>query len=194
MVSGRHLASEELAAYLDKTLSEAERARVEAHLADCDACREELVSAAKLLQHAPRSTRWFIGLSAIAAAAVLAVFVGRASIDSEPFAGEQLRGGDTPFASEGSPSVRAVAPIGRKSIGAGIGFIWRPIVPEAVYRFTLTDDRGGIIWVETTSDTTLPLPNHIVLGQGRTFHWYVDVLRPDGSSATTGIKSFQVVP
>jgi len=192
MTTARHLASEEVAAYLDKALSKAECARVESHLADCDTCHEEIVSVSKLLERAPRSGRRFIALPAIAAAAVLAVFLVRPSFDSELPARGQLRGSDTPFASEGVSGVRAVAPIGRQSMGDGIVFVWHPALPGALYRFTLTDDRGGKIWVGSTNDTTLAIPNDTLLLKDRSYHWYVDVLQPDGSSATTGITSFQV--
>jgi hypothetical protein len=193
MTAAGHLTSEEVAAYLDNTLSEAECAHVKSHLADCDACRGEIVSVSKLLEGAPRSRRRFVALSAMAAAAVLAVFLARPSIDSELPAGVQLRGGDAPSATEGVSGLRAVAPIGRQTMGGGIVFVWHPALPGATYRFTLTDDRGGKIWVGSTNDTTLAIPNNALLLQDRSYHWYVDVLQPDGSSATTGITSFQVV-
>jgi hypothetical protein len=193
MSTAPHLASEEVAAYLDNTLSEAECARVKSHLADCDVCREEIVSVSKLLEGAPRSRRRFIALPAIAAAAVLVIVLARPSIDSESPAGGQLRGSEAPFASEGVSGLKAVAPIGRQTNGDGIVFVWHPALPGATYRFTLTDDLGGKIWVGSTTDTTLALPGETSLPGNRGYHWYVDALRPDGSSATTGITSFEVV-
>ena len=193
MTTAGHLASEEVAAYLDKALSEAECARVESHLADCDACREEIVSVSRLLEPVPRSKRRAFALSTIAAAAVLAVFVGRTVIDSE-FSAERLRGRDAPFAFEGVTRVRAVAPIGRHSAGSGIVFVWRAASPGTVYRFTLTDDGGETIWAGSTNDTTLVDPGAAGMSKGRSYHWYVDAVQPDGSSATTGVTSFQVAP
>lgn len=193
MTTSGHLASEEVAAYLDKTLSKAECARVESHLADCDTCHEEIVSVSTLLEGAPRSRRRFVALSAMAAAAALAVFLVRPSTESELPAGGRLRASDTPFASEGVSGVRAVAPVGRQSISDGIVFVWRPTVPGAAYRFTLTDDRGDKVWAGSTNDTTLIVPDDALLLKDRSYHWYVDALGPDGNSATTGITSFQVV-
>lgn len=193
MSSATHLTSEEVAAYLDNTHSEAECARVKSHLADCDVCREEIVSVSKLLEGAPRSRRRFIALPAIAAAAVLVVFLARPSFDSELPSSGQVRGRDAPFASEGVSGVRAIAPIGQQADAGGIVFVWHPALPGATYRFTLTDDRGGKIWVGSTNDTTLAIPNDASLLKNGSYHWYVDVLQPDGSSATTGITSFQVV-
>lgn len=193
MTADRHLASEEVAAYLDNTLSEAECARVRSHLADCNACREELVSVSRLLEGAPRSRRRFVALSSMAAAAVLAIFLVRPLTDSDLPATGQLRGSVTPLTGEGVSGLQAVAPIGRQTIGDGIVFVWHPALPGATYRFTLTDDLGGKIWVGSTTDTTLALPDETSLPRNRGYHWYVDALRPDGSSATTGITSFEVV-
>lgn len=192
MTTERHLTSEEVAAYLDNTLSDAECARVKAHLADCDACRQEIVTVSKLLEGTPRSRGRFVAVSAMAAAAVLVVFLVRPSTDLERLAGGQLRGGDTPFASEGVSRVRAVAPIGPQRSVDRIVFVWHPTLPGAAYRLTLTDERGDKILVRSTNDTTLTIPDGTSPLKDGSYHWYVDVLQPDGSSATTGITSFQV--
>jgi len=76
MSTGPHLGSEEVAAYLDNTLSDAECARVKAHLADCDVCREEVVSVSKLLERAPQSRRRAITFSTLAAAAMFIAIIG----------------------------------------------------------------------------------------------------------------------
>ena len=193
MSTGPHLGSEEVAAYLDNTLSDAECARVKAHLADCDVCREEVVSVSKLLERAPQSRRRAITFSTLAAAAaVLAFLLVRPSLDSNAPGRVAVRGGDTPFASEGTSGASAIAPIGRQTGGDSILFVWHQASAGATYRFTLTDERGGKIWVGSTNDTTLAMPKRTALVPNRNYNWYVDVLLPDGSSATNGITSFQV--
>jgi hypothetical protein len=192
MTTERHLTSEEVAAYLDNTLSDVECAEIKSHLAECDVCRDEVVSVSKILGGAPRSRGRIMAFSAMAAAAVLAIFVVRPSFDSRLPASGPVRGGDAPFASEGVSGIRAIAPIGRQSRGDGIVFIWHPASPGAAYQLTLTDDRGGKIWVGSANDTTLSIPNDALVLKDGSYHWYVDVLQPDGSSATTGITSFQV--
>src|SRR3712207_4405663 len=47
--SSGHLPAADFAAYLDGRLDAADRARAEAHLADCDECRRELVEIRALL-------------------------------------------------------------------------------------------------------------------------------------------------
>ncbi len=194
MSTAPHLGSEEVAAYLDNTLSEAECARVKAHLADCDVCREEIVSVSKLLERAPKSRRRVIAFSTLAAAAaVLTVFLVRPSLDSTVPGRVAVRGRDTPFGSEGVFGVRAIAPIGRQTGGDSIVFVWHQPSSGATYRFTLSDERGEKIWIGSTNDTTLAIPKQTALLPNRNYNWYVDALLPDGSSATTGITSFQVV-
>lgn len=193
MRNGPHLGSEELAAYLDNTLSDAECARVKAHLADCDVCREEVVSVSRLLERAPRSRRRLIAFSSVAAVAALALFLVRASPDSSSLTTEAVRGRNTPLASEGMSRVRAIAPIGPQATLDNILFVWHRPAPGTTYRFTLTDERGVKIWVGSTNDTTLVIPKQFALVSKQTYNWFVDALLPDGSSATTGITSFQVV-
>jgi hypothetical protein len=193
MSTGPHLGSEEVAAYLDNTLSDAECARVKAHLADCDVCREEVVSVSKLLERAPRSRRRVIALGSVLAAAALAFLLVRPSADSNPPARVAVRGPDTPLASEGVSGVRAIAPIGAQTTGDNMLFVWHRPSQEATYRFTLTDDRGKKIWVGSTNDTMLVVPKQFALVAKHTYNWFVDALLPDGSSATTGITSFQIV-
>ena len=194
MTSSAHLTSEEIAAYVDDTLSEADCARVKSHLADCAACREEIVSVSRLVEAAPRSRRRFVAFSAIAAvAAVMLVFLVRPSNDSGLTTGGRLRGPQHPAISEGVTAVRAIAPVGEQTSNAGIVFAWHPLSPSAAYHLTLTDDQGGKLWVAPTNDTTLQLPKGISLLPRRSYYWYADVLQEDGSTATTGIISFQVV-
>jgi hypothetical protein len=107
--------------------------------------------------------------------------------------GETVRGRDTPLASEGASRVQAIAPIGPQTTGDNILFVWHRPSPGATYRFTLTDERGAKIWVGSTNDTTLVIPKQFALVRKQTYNWFVDALLPDGSSATTGITSFQVV-
>jgi hypothetical protein len=193
MSTGPHLGSEEVAAYLDNTLSDAECARVKAHLADCDICRREVVSVSKLLERAPRSRGRVIAFSGVAAAAVLAFLLLRPAPDSGSLTSPAVRARDTPLTSEGVSGVRAIAPIGPLTTGDNILFVWHRPSPGATYRFTLTDERGKKVWVGSTNDTTLAVPKQLTLAAKQSYNWFVDALLPDGSSATTGITSFQIV-
>lgn len=187
----RHLTSEEVAGYLDQALSEVDSARIRVHLASCAPCRDEIRSASRLLERAPRARSRFV-MPAVAAAAVLAVLLGKAVIDANS-PSEQLRGNTSPAVHEGVSAFQAVAPIGRQRLGDRTVFVWRPMSPLATYRLTLTDERGERIWVQSTTDTSVALADRTALTEGLVYHWYVDALLPDGTTATTGIASFQVV-
>lgn len=81
-----HLDAHVVAAYLDRRLPDTEAATVEAHLVDCTACRSEVVALGDLMR--PRQSRrrlQYTGV-AIAAAAVLLLFVspGRLGIPGGP--------------------------------------------------------------------------------------------------------------
>src|SRR5205085_4681349 len=76
-----------LAAFLDGRLTAAERAQIEAHLADCSECRELLADATRSvteLEAAPQQasagaapiSRWPWVLAALAAAAAIVLVVG----------------------------------------------------------------------------------------------------------------------
>ena len=193
MTDGPHLTSEEVASYIDNTLSAAECARAKAHLADCDACRDEIVSVSKLIQRAPRSRHRLVGFSVVAAAAaIVVILVARPSADSDSTAAAPLRGRDTLGPSEGVNLVSAVAPLGTQSTSEDILFVWHRVAAGAEYRLTLTDDRGGKLWTGSTNDTTLRIPKGAVTLPKGEYHWYVDVLQTDGGTATTGIKSFGI--
>lgn len=191
MMGEPHLTSEEVAAYVDEALSEADSARIRSHLASCEECRSEVQSVSRLLEGAPRARRRFVYVPALAAAAVVAVLIGRAATDGD--APERLRTRTTPAAHEGVSAVEGLAPIGRQNIGDRIVFVWRPPLAGATYRLTLTDQRGGKIWTGSTNDTTITLPDAAVLRENQTYHWFVDALLPDGTDATTGVTSFRAV-
>src|SRR3989338_3900686 len=66
-----HLENTEVAAYLDKVLSPADRARVEGHLADCGEGRAEVREVGRLLGSRNQLRRWIV-IGTLAAAAVMA--------------------------------------------------------------------------------------------------------------------------
>ena len=191
MTDSPHLTSEQVAAYLDDTLPEAECARVKAHLADCSACRKEIVSVSSLVEKAPRSRRRLVALSTMAVAAAVLVIVF-ARVPSNGLSERTAVRGSTTPAGEGAATVEPIAPVGSQTTRGEIVFVWHPASPRATYRVTLTDDRGGKLWTGSTNDTTLAMPKSTAVLAGQRYYWYVDVLQADGAPATSGITSFQV--
>lgn len=191
MTEEPHLTTEEVAAYVDDALSEAESVRIKAHLATCEACRSEVLSVSRLLETAPRARRRFAYWPALAAAAVVAVLIGRAVTDGDT-PNDRVRGATAEPVHEGVAAFQALSPLGRHPVGDRIDFVWRPPLAGATYRFTLTDERGGKIWTGSTNDTTITLPDRTAVRENTSYQWYVDALLPDGSAATTGIVSFRI--
>ncbi|HEX4628310.1 MAG TPA: zf-HC2 domain-containing protein [Gemmatimonadales bacterium] len=188
-----HLASTELAGYLDSRLAAADRARIEAHLADCAACRGELIDAGRLLKSLPeRRSRFMWGAAGAAgvAAAVVALVVAR----SGPQVGSLRpgeRGGDA-----GTPAIAVVRPGSGAIVSPSAPeFVWHPAGADAQYRVTLTTERGDVVWASTVlADTVRVVPASVRLRGGQEYFWYVDALLPDGRSATSGVRRFTVPP
>lgn len=204
-----HLSGVEAAAYVDGRLSPVERARAEAHMEACDACRSEVVEVARVIvpdgetvsdpQAAPgrptvsrRGRRLLLPGLGIAAAAALAVVLFWPSLPTDSERGTP-RDAERIVETEGVPTLGVVRP----EAGGALGreerlFVWRGADADAVYRLTLSDEVGRTLWNESTGDTTLVLPDEVVLQAGATYFWRVDALLRTGRSATTRVRSFTV--
>jgi hypothetical protein len=178
-----HPSVEEIAAYLSGRMSPESVQRVDAHLSLCSACRGEVVSArAVLSERDRRPRRWMI--PALVAAGVLAAIVVRPSAESD-----RQRGTDKSAAS-GRASFAAIAPL-RETSAAGVQFIWNDLGDGPLYHITLSDSSGGEVWEAETADTTITLPDSLVLRVGERYLWYVDASTQGGLTATTGVHSFR---
>jgi hypothetical protein len=193
-----HLESEEVAAYLDGGLSAKERARAESHLAECDICRAEVVEVSRLLATPAPARRPFPRwpAAALAAAAVIAMlFLLRpADVLLRPDT-ETLRVAEPAIRPDGVESIPVITPPADTPVPAeDLAFAWHSAEPEALYRFTLTEETGEVLWTVATSDTALALPGGLDLRAGGTYFWHVDALLPDGRSATTRVQRLTTRP
>lgn len=193
--SREHLSAADAAAYLDGRLNPADRARAEAHLADCGECRHELVALRAVLADADRSDgaavvrrrrrRLSVPLG-MAAAAVLLIAVATTLRRSDPIV-------------ERAPSDAGSARLATHGPRDGVSservvFVWAPAEPGSSYRLTVTDSAGAPVWSTSTTDTALALPPATKLLSGRRYHWYVDALVGDGHTITSGVRSFSTAP
>jgi hypothetical protein len=193
-----HLADDVIAAYLDRALAAPARAVAEAHLADCQLCRDELVAAADLMRRASPSRRLLrIGAptAAIAATLLLAVLgPWRSTSGPRSESGARLRE-TTGVATTSGVRVIAVAPADRATIPSdSVRFTWLHHARDAGYRLTLTDQEGAVRWITDTSDTVVALPDSVRLSRGRTYYWFVDALGGDGRTRASQLRSFRVAP
>jgi hypothetical protein len=184
-----HPAAEQIASYLSGTLAAPQRADLEAHLAECRGCRQEVLSSQRLLRSHVINSRQRRVIPFLGAAALVAILLARwASAPRVPE--ENVRGiDDAPTLS--SPALRALEPADRATIPRGhVVFVWSGQAPGTIYRLTVTSEAGEAVWLRETSDSSLTLPAGISLQPGRTYFWYVDALDTAGQSITSGTRRF----
>ncbi|NIM47708.1 MAG: hypothetical protein GTN62_00110 [Gemmatimonadales bacterium] len=71
-------------------------------------------------------------------------------------------------------------------------FEWRQVGTDVLYRVALADEDGDRVWSGSTTSSMLALPSAVELLPGQSYFWYVDALLPDGLSATTGVRRFEI--
>jgi hypothetical protein len=69
-------------------------------------------------------------------------------------------------------------------------FTWRAVEGAGTYRITITDSAGTPVFTATTTDTSIVPPSSQPLAHGGSYLWYVDALRNDGTTWSTGVQSF----
>ncbi|MFN0181177.1 MAG: zf-HC2 domain-containing protein [Gemmatimonadales bacterium] len=170
----------ELAAYLDGALDQAERERIQGHLAECDACREDLVSTSRIIRR--HRARPAIGLAAGLTVAVAALVLWVA-FDADP--APPIR--DLP----GGAGILVHGPVG-PARRAGLRLAWGPVARTASYRVTVTDVGGSTVWTTSTLDTVVAVPDSIALRSDLVYYWVTDALLGDGTSRSTGLREFRL--
>jgi hypothetical protein len=192
-----HLTSDEVAAYVDRRSSTAGRSGIEAHLADCDLCRAEVLEVRSMLKSAPQARRSNGSLRALAGAAAAALI-----LVALPW--RDLRHSSS-FPDIGAGTERAVVPDGgRDSVvivtptldGAvapdRLTFTWRRGESDAQFMVTLLNTRGDILWSRSTRDTVITVPDSVALPPAASYVVYVDALRSDGTSARSAPRMFTI--
>ena len=188
-----HPTSEDLAAYLNGALNEPERSALETHLSQCQPCRQEMTGARNVLHRQGIRRLVWVPL-VVAAAAGMVLLYAPAPPSNGPI--EQIRGAAPPDA-EGEVQLRmsVLAPRDGDQIApTGPVFLWRSEGAATQYRVTLRDGGGRPLWNTETTDTSIVLDSSLDLLPGATYFWYVDALRPDGQSLTSGTMRFSTAP
>jgi hypothetical protein len=183
-----HMTPDTIAAFAEGRIDAGSREAVERHLATCEECRRDVVHIIRLRRRTVRT--WAIPAGVIATAAVLLLMVidrrdARPGVD-QPV----VRNTSVPGTTLGVVAPDSVVTIG----GAGLRFVWRPVEPGARYQLTITTESGSRIYSAGTTDTIMLLPAGVSLDPGRTYLWFVDALRHDGRSVTTGVRVLRTLP
>lgn len=192
----RHAEPSEIAAYLDDRLPEAEKVRLQAHLAECTACRDEMVELVELMEvHQRVGRRRWIAPVVVAAAAAAALIVLVPAVREDPDEPSAFRAPEAAAEREAVRTIATSTPDADRPVErAGLAFSWQPIEEDASYRVTVTDSSGVPMWVAETDETRLALPEEVGLESGGSYLWFVDAVLPDGSTATSGVHPFQISP
>lgn len=176
-----HAGSEELARFLDRRLDPRARARLAEHLAECAACRADLICAGRVLRMSGAGSR-LVGVVTLAVVVVVAV-VGVAVV--RPGNNSRIRGPGSP------PPLVAYSPIGQVD-QTRLRFTWGAASAGTLYRLSLFDSSGATLWTVSIRDTTAALPTNRTLARGTAYTWIVDALQSDGSERGTGVRQFQI--
>ena len=161
-----HLNPGTLVAFLDGALTPKERALAEVHLADCDACRGDMIAASRVTHSTAPARRWYVPAAA-AAAAVLLVLVGRETAPPtvrEPITREPVI----------SATVAPVALSPRGSVDRLSPLVWSSVPFADLYHVTIFDDAGSAMYEMQTRDTSISVPTGIELRIGSHYFWKVE--------------------
>lgn len=183
---GSHLTELEIAAYLDRGVSQAERHRMESHLAGCAECRDSVSSAEELISGSRTPRRWLIGGSMLAAAAAILV-VAMPAIRSANSTGDRPIVRDI----DPLPPVTAYEPASTAD-RSNLRFTWGPVPGIIDYRLTLTESDGVVVWSGVTRDTTMALPPSIELRKDVAYVWTADAHLENGDIRSTGLRRLSI--
>lgn len=201
--------------FRDGSIAQEQRAAAESHLVRCRLCRERLIAlsdaareialpeeaptslrkrAEELVTRTPGSRSLFGSLRpyiplALAAAIVLAVglsvVVYRRQTERQPTS--ELRQSDlaTVALSLSSPGDGAVMEPGQME------FRWGSAGPGARYEFTITDEKGDIVFHEKSANNLLTLDSRALkLSPQRKYYWTVSARLPDGTKRESKVAGF----
>jgi hypothetical protein len=183
--SGVHLEVEQVVSYLENRLHPPERARVEAHLADCAECTTEIAEVRRLSRPAAQPNRrvWVYTAAAAAAGLLLAVWAQS----------DWRRPGAPEFREPANPAAQAptqLAPIGTDT--TPLTFRWSTVPGTDRYRISLFDTEGSVLWESEVPGSTSVLPDSIHLTPGVTYLWRVEVRKGVGRWSATPLTEFRI--
>jgi len=179
-----HLTDLEIAAYLDRGLGMADRERIEAHLATCEECRENVLSSEALVVANRRPRRIMITVASLAAVAMLAIVavpsLRQSSLDNVPITRDtQIR-----VLAAHSPASYP----DRKSLR----FSWAAVAEAVDYNVVLSLPDGTTLWSTKIRDTTTVVPDSVTITPRKEYVWSADAELENGDVMSTGLRSFTI--
>jgi hypothetical protein len=195
-LTGSHLDTGSISAYLDGRLESGEKARVQGHLADCPECRREMTELVDLMKaHDRPRRRWPVVATGVAAAAAVALLISVPRVREAMDDPGALRAPEAATEREAVRSLPVISPPPDASLTREeVVFAWESAGEEAAYRLTMTDEEGQTVWRIDTDATWVDPPSDLELRPGQIYFWYVDAVLSDGTTATTGVNRLRLAP
>lgn len=178
-----HLDPAEVAAYVDRVMERDARQRIEAHLASCAECREELVDATRIAATLPHQRRISMWVPAAAAAALMVMVVWPRAV-REP----ALDHREAPVTVTVAP--RALAPVG--AVDSAPMLLWSSVPHADRYEVRVFAADGSVLWERETNDTSVAIPDSIGLRSRQSYHWKVEALTGFDRRAASELIEFSV--
>jgi len=182
---GEHVNESQVAGYLDRTLDETQRDRVEGHLADCGECRREVLAASHLLRSHSVKRLWYVGPPVLVGSVLIAMLLTnpRAATEAmEPLIGHGGRGAQLEAT---SPEDGALVDI------RDVVLTWSSDLPATSFDVTIVDSQDRAAWEVSVSEPRVVVPAGR-LKAGRTYAWRITARFEDGESAQTESRTFVV--
>lgn len=178
-----HMTDMLIASYLDRRMSDPDRALFENHLAECPECRRAVIEADSLIKRVrpPWRNNAIVGL--VAAALVLVAVDLTVQHTGEPTTTRAVHAADS--------GLTAYGPTGDVP-RSGLRFVWSPLAGAISYKIAVVNATSQPVWSTTASDTSIALPANVSLRAGDTYLWVVDALASDGTTRSTGLHEFRV--
>ena len=190
-----HLSSDDVAAYVESRVSDAERRRIDSHLSACDLCRAEIIEVRSMIRSVPpaRMAPRTLGVIGAVAAGLVLIAIPWRDLRRSATGGADVATERAVLPDAGRDSVVIVAPVPNASVvSEPLTFVWLRGVNDAQFRVTLLNTRGDIRWVTTTRDSAVVVPDSAIRYAGESYVFYVDALRADGTSARSSPRTFTV--
>ncbi len=157
----------DIAGFVDRSLDAVARARVEAHLMDCEECRREVLDVDHISRSAPSARRpGLIPISAAVAAAAALLLVLWPARGPMPGDSEHREPAVTT-----TIAPRTVSPLG--SIATLDSIRWSSVPGAERYSVSVFDANGTVLWQSNAADTVIGVPADVILVPGDRYFWSV---------------------
>ena len=178
---------EELLGAFERTLDEADRMRVLRHVGSCLRCRQDLELLRRSAEAASEIGRpaWRKAPMLAAAASVLLI-VGAVAVFNQ-----SVTPTDVPRVAAGG-DVNLLTPAADEAAVPPLQLMWMSVPDAGRYEVELLNRDGGALFVTSTRDTALVIPDSVRLEPGAEYRWWVRAMKADGSQPASAVRRLRI--